>query len=441
MVNLCKKYLLTITLLCCLSSLKIQCCQSQIFDVFGKIDNSSSKFKSLCNLLINKANTIFIRVTDDVSHQGEHYDIYFNKDNDQMFSRICKYCSASILITVYFGPKKIRLTVGSDVDKRLSDYNKLVIMDSMKPYLKSNDYITAFISAINKINESVPNSYIVEHTQDNSNTSKGFSGFSIFLMLMICICCICCIVFYLKKNSSQEEIPNAIQHVPLVETQEEYQPIVIHNHMEKLLSIVKFRIRPVSPPIIQIEECPLCCELLNPNWEIDIRNNNSNSYFLIRKFTCGHHYHSQCLIKFNVNTCYMCEGNFIYCNVEPSFRYFNIVSEDNIFNLLKRFDQLYPKPALVQYKERYANDAMYVREVYPSYPTTFIWIETGGYHNNNYGYCNQGYNNNYEPPSVNSNPNYYTSTTGADYGNQGNIYEMQNVTSQGNYESNNDGDY
>lgn len=439
MVSLCKKYFTSLILiLCFFKGLRVESCQSQIYDSYGKIDMTNPKFTTLCNLLLNKSNTLFIRITDDVSHQGEHYDVYFNQDNDQMFTRICKYCSSSILLSVYFNPKKIRLTVGSEVDKRMNNSFKNSIMDVMKPHLKANDYNTAFILAINKINEKVPNSYVVEHVQE-THSRGGFSGLSIFIMLMICICCIGCIVCYIKK--SQEEITD-VQHVPLVESQDEYQPILIHNHMEKLLNIVKFRIRPVSPPIIQIDECTLCCELLNPNWEADYRNNNTNSYFLIRKFTCGHHYHSNCLTKFNVNSCFMCEGNFIFTNVDPSYRYFNIVNEDNIFCLLKRFDELYPKPSLIKYRERYTNDVHYVREVYPSYPTTFIWIETGGYHNNNYGYYNQGYNN-YDPPSVNPNQNYYTSTTGADYGNQvsSNTYEMQNVTSQANYDDDNRGDY
>eukprot|EP00340_Litonotus_pictus_P006686 CAMPEP_0170528080 /NCGR_PEP_ID=MMETSP0209-20121228/13575_1 /TAXON_ID=665100 ORGANISM="Litonotus pictus, Strain P1" /NCGR_SAMPLE_ID=MMETSP0209 /ASSEMBLY_ACC=CAM_ASM_000301 /LENGTH=316 /DNA_ID=CAMNT_0010819061 /DNA_START=392 /DNA_END=1342 /DNA_ORIENTATION=- len=305
----------------------------------------------------------------------------------------------------------------------------------MKGYLKNNLFEAAFFNATQQVLNKLPAVHYQPHNNEtnNRNNQGGSSFMTVFIIVLLAIgciaCCICCA--WVKRNEEEISLSQ-----PTDET--------VHIHMEKLLDIIKFKIKTVDPPITSIEQCVVCMEFLNPYWERDESTGNTNSNMFLTRFFCGHYYHATCLSRKNISDCLMCSGNQSQVSVEPSYRYFNTVSEDNIFSVIKNLDKIYPRYILNSYRENYKQDIVVVQEIYPSYnPGIIVWVDPmpidGGYYRND---CyNNNYNNNYYPPPESN--NYYTETTGGDYG--GNrSYEMQNTTSGGDYGGGNDntgGDY
>ena len=102
---------------------------------------------------------------------------------------------------------------------------------------------------------------------------------------------------------------------------------IIHMHLQRLLDIVKYKIKSNSCPIVQIEQCPICMELINPEYEIDEKRGSTNSNLYITKFNCNHYFHSACLSNKNVGICLFCNDITTQIPCESNFRYYNIVSE------------------------------------------------------------------------------------------------------------------
>lgn len=437
-------------------------CNGLIDDSFNKMSSSSTN--EICSKINGLQNRIMIRLTDDVSHQGFNYDSFYDLDSDKYFASKCPLnggnCRISTLISVYFYAQKIRITVGSDIDRMIPQLSRLTIIDKMKTHLQKNQFEVAFNVAVNEIKSKLP--AVSYHTNNKTeNHDQSLSGWGVFFIILLTLGCLACCIWCLWVKQKDEE--------RLLEQPSEQS---IHIHLERLLDIVKFKIKGLSPPITSIEQCVICMEFLNPYWERDTVSGATNSNIFLTRFNCGHYYHSACLNRKGIYDCLMCNEHQIQVPVEPSFRYYNTVTDDNIFNVIKNFDKIYPKPLLSSYKTNYKKDVVVIEEVYPSYcPGMIIWVDPmpmtlmgtyqpptvinqnyygdggGGYYNNNSNYNYGNNNNNYYTSTTGGdygqvNNNYMSSTSGADYG-VNNNYELQNMnsTSGGNDLKTEGGDY
>lgn len=398
----------------------------------------------ICNKINMSGSLLFIRLTDDAPHQGYSYDSIYDNDASKYLMSRCKSqrvdCSSSVLVSVYFASRKIRISVGDHVASYITHYHRLSIIDRMKGFLKMDDFGSAFNLATDEILKKLPkvihysnetkHVYHTPHAEGN-HSSGGF----VFFFILICLCCVGCCVYAICYQQKQE----AEEHMVVTDHS-------IHLHMEKLLDIVRYKIKTVDPPITNIEQCVICMEELNPYWERDMSQQNTNSSLFISRFACGHYYHTSCLARKSLVKCIMCTEEQGQTNVEPCYRYFNTVTEENILEVIKNFSLLYPRETLITYRDNYKQDVVVIQQVYPSYsPGVIVWVEHdhywgGGYnppmyHDNHYH--DYGYN------EYNNNTNVI-STSGGDYG-----QEMNTVSTTGggyggqemNTVSNTGGDY
>lgn len=395
-------------------------CSGLIEDTYNRM--ASFKLDPVCHTIMNRQERILVRLTDDVPHQGTSYDSLYDNDAVRYFNSKCALnggkCKITILISVYFQSRKIRITVGSELENLISHSNRLYIIDLMKSSLVNELYEEAFQTATSYLVKQLPTRTYVYNNVDNddrSHNSHGTSGGSVIFAILLVFCCFGGCFWYYWNNKKEEE--NLLDQ-PSDES--------IHIHMQKLLDINKYKIKTMSPPITSIEICVICMEHLNPFWERDMSSGNTNSNMFLSRFFCGHYYHSSCLSAKNIHTCLMCLETQSQVSVEPCFKYYNTVSEDNIFNVIKNFDRIYPRELLGTYRNNYKNDVVIIEEHYPHYcPGTVLWIEPypmtimGGYQP---PIVEQHYEGNtYYGNNVNDNNNYYVSNTGGDYGQPNNI--------------------
>lgn len=387
-------------------------CESIIIDRFNYL--SSHEVSSLCSRIKSKSKSydVYLRLIDDTSYQGLAYDSYYDTDNSNFLNLSCfriNRCSISMAITVYFKVRKIRITVGSEIDKVINTYSRLSIIEEMKSSLKSSNYYQAFEISLSSIERKIPSPTISYPSSSSSSSSHSFwYYFFLFIIFCLFILAIYHCFFHIKQEDNSNHHNNYNSSYNISNLTED----AIHLHMERLIDIVKFKVKTCSPPITQIEQCLICMDLLNPNYEKDEMTGMTNSNIFLVKFGCGHHFHSSCLASKSINYCVMCVEITVPIPVVPSFRYYNIVNEDNIFNVIRNFHLLYSKNSLKSYNKNYNQDMVVVREVYPSYtPGMFIWIENNNY--NSYG--GYGYDSSYTNTNQYIPPNQYNSTTGDDY--------------------------
>lgn len=410
-------------------------CENIILDRFNYL--SSHEVSSLCSRIKSKSKSydVYLRLIDDTPYQGVAYDSYYDNDNNNFFNNSCfrmNKCSISLAITVYFKARKIRITVGSEIDKVINTYSRLNIIEEMKTSLKSLNYYQAFDICLRSIERKIPSPTITYPSSSSSSSSSHSFWYYFFLLIIFCLFILA--IYHCFFHVKQEETHNNNYNYNSSYNISNLTEDAIHLHMERLIDIVKFKIKTCSPPITQIEQCLICMDLLNPNYEKDELTGMTNSNIFLVKFECGHHFHSSCLASKSINFCVMCVEITVPIPVVPSFRYYNIVSEDNIFNVIRNFHLFYSKNSLQTYNKNYNQDMVIVREVYPSYtPGMFIWIENNNYNGYDHGY-NHGYGG-YDNSNTNQYvpPNQYNSTTGGDYSSVDN----NNFTSGGNYEMKN----
>lgn len=372
-------------------------CGGKIEDPFLLLSDNYRRAQ-LCTMM-NKPELILIRLIDDVPHVGPNYDSIYDNNNEQFFNVKCQQlgqCRTSILITVFFQARKIRITTGSEINRVIPIYQRQVIINNMKPYLQNNNFFGAFEYAINTVVSQLP----AVHEYPHSSSSSGFGTFLyVLFIILIVLCCVYCLYYAMTQNSNNE----------ITEVTESE----IHDHFDKLMDLVKYKIRTSSPPMISIEQCLVCMKFLNPNWESELNSNESESHLNLKKFNCGHFFHKHCLENRGINKCLLCKDSTFEVPVEPCIRYYHPVSEDSIFNLINNFDLLYPRDTLKRYNTVYKQDVVVIQQTYPSYPF-ILWVEPTHY----YGYdscynVNQPYSNLHEDYSNN---NYTAQTMGGDYG-------------------------
>lgn len=392
-------------------------CNFLISDNYDLLDMKSP----LCDSLLNASETILVRIVDDVSYIGQDFEGLYDSDSDKYFSSKCantgkRSCRTTSLISIYFKPRKIRIVMGTEVANVINHYSRLSIINEMGTYLSKNDYTGAVIYAVNKIKSKLPSVHQEEHFSEKDHSSARIFIVVIVLVLLFSCCCL----YMCWKREKQEEIN--LQN-------NEYST---HLHFIKLMDLIKFKIKPSTPPIIGVQQCLICMDFLNPNWEHDEINKTTNSNLFLCRFECGHYYHISCLKE--LNFCYLCDSLQSQVVVEPYFTYNNVISEDQVFNLIKNFDKIYKKEVLQSYQKSYKNDVSLLSQSNNN-THTFVWIEPiylnpygggyggyGGY--SSYNQYNYYGGNNYNPPIYNetnnldNNSNYITSTTGGDYGGQ-----------------------
>lgn len=460
-------------------------CKKQIDDSYQKL--SEQQYGNICNQLSDIRENIYIRITDDAPHIGASFDVYYDNDSTIYFYSKCKllntnlsenlhninsnipnlnlinndskstdyntsevtqeeklkiienlkknnennYCDYTILISIYYSAKKLRLKLGSEIEKNdvITKTVKNNILNSMKSYLKEdpNNFYDSLMSAISDIKSKLPDSSIISNNSDNEdnnylnsfgyNSNVGKSG-TIFTLICL-FCCLGCIgwcTYGSKNNTNDNQVLNNMhidnsninsstnlvsdefktynnnfknnenvndinKNKDLLDIKEEY----IHSHIDKLISIVKYRIRDNSNSIIQLDQCSICLDYLNNEYDSNIfsgvadlnpiknlkifkkQTDNEINYSTKEKelkeknvnisgFTCSHYYHYSCLVTHNLNECLFCDNVYGYMQIETNFKYSNEINELNIFNVIKKLDKIYPKNTLIKYLHKYPKD-------------------------------------------------------------------------------------
>ncbi len=290
-------------------------CEDNIFDKDNLISNN--RRIELCSSIKEKEYSLYLRLIPNIkAYETSDYkanDYYYNSESEDFFDKICKNkCNNSVLITVYYKARKIRITTGSNQSSKVTHDIKDEIISTMGSYLVNNDFDNAFRVAVDKVikvNSSYFNSFTSSVTDDIfSLFDSAWIIFVIFFIIVILIC-----IFSVPKDQE------------------------IHNHicfLNNLLSTIQTN----SPRTSNIVKCTLCTKILNES---------------VVYFSCGHIYHQSCLstsvrIQNKIDSyCLMCDEPTGPITRDPFLN--QIVNERNISNILNNFDKLYDKNDLRAY--------------------------------------------------------------------------------------------
>ena len=439
-------------------------CEGHIYDVNERL--SETKLSEACNIAKNglkNGQLIIFRYQKNVEVKNNNIDSSCDKDNEEFRKAHCdKYCSDTIIISVFFEYKKIRITTGNNLTKKVDFQAKNKIIEALGKELKkgfpedgfnaaaklTSNYIANFIS---KPKTPLPHSTtkkVVKVYKNDQSSSFLPILISIIFLAVICVC----MYFIISKQQEAEVKISREAYQPVSNSDEKNESEKIHNHVNSLLNYIKDDIKKNTPPVTSIDKCIVCVNELNPNWKQEEANAIQHGFTTvvttsacnIERFSCGHFYHKKCLTDKKLNECIMCTCNVNRVEVFPSYKYYNTISEENVQNAIKNLDKMYKKDELKLYAQNYKQDVVVIKETCPTYVhtgPTMIWINepyhpsvhshttvTNNYYesgHNNGNFVEGNRNNNYDY-GTSSGGNYQEggiagSTTGGDYG--GNDYD------------------
>ena len=401
---------------------------------------SQSDITSLCSKITSDDRYVILftnkdRFADERSYSYNSEDFF---SNNCLSNKIdCKYDFA---ISVYLWGGKVIITAGSNSKNIVKQDQRMRIINNMIIYLKNGQYHTALLNALTELTKLYYQNGGRNTGTTRQNNSGGHSTFVIFFFILICLCCcICCYFIYKNQQKSNEELT----YTQIIENQKvgnfsggnSYdQSLKIHNHLVALEKIIE-EIKKSNPPIKETNQCLICMQaIINTIGAIETGNT---------RFACQHVYHTDCLSRYNLNSCLICNGITDNANVKiPNYHDSQVLSEEQIKNFIKNLQNIYPPKELRIYTQRYPqeynnfNDGLLMGMLatswcMPDRKSTRLNYGYGyGMGYNNYEYNN--YNNNYNPPQNfnDGNPNP-DSTVGGFQNNNTNI-EMTDLNNNGN---------
>ena len=450
---LCVIILILLTMDCTVNSRII--CEGHIYDTNNNL--KESRLTPACNLvkqaLQDRSHLILLRYQKNVNIIGS-IDNSCDLDNEAFRKQHCdKFCANSIVISVFYEYRKIRVTTGSNATTILDFNVKNNIIKALGGELVKGYYEDGFNLAVKIAVEAIED-YYYKYPSKNTNINHRESNSCFFptFVLIVILLIICCIIGYCITPVEKEEV-YIETNIPINQyesDQQRQESEIIHNHVNSLLNYIKDEIKHNTPPITSIDKCTICLTELNPYWKQEEAIAFSNHYTSIvttsicnlERFSCGHFYHKDCLIKKGLNECIMCTGPVNRIQIYPSYRYFNTITEENIQNAIKNLEKIYDQETMKLYAHHYKQDVVIIRETFPTYVhTPIIWIGdpfymppvyntvvcnnyydsgVGGEYNNGYGNTgnnwNTGNNENTGNNNWRNNNTYESTTTGGDYG-------------------------
>ena len=358
-------------------------------------------------ITIEEINTICSRIANN----DRFVVLFTNKDNFQnennyitwsesFFNSQCLYntinCKYDFGICIYLNKGKIIITSGTISKNVVNQSNRMEVINNMIVYLQSGDYFSAIINGIIQITD-----LFYENGGGNYKNQGGaepsYGGHStftfIFFLLILCCCCIGCYLLYKNTQKSNEELA----YEQIIENNDDNninndnnfnQSLIIHNHLTNLEKLIN-EIKQNDPPVKNIDICLICMQQIT---------NTDNT-----RFACQHVYHSNCLKKYNIDYCLMCPDDVNSKIIIKNYYDSQVINEQNIKNLIKNLQIIYPPQQLKIYSQTYPqeynnfNDGLMVGMLASTWfmPPVVVINNGPGYDNNNYQ-SQQNYNPNPE---------------------------------------------
>ena len=366
-------------------------------------------------LSVKEINSICTRMTTD----DRFVLLFTNKDNFQsensyvswsesFFSSQCLYnsvnCKYDFAICIYLHKGKIIITSGSIAKNVVTQSNRMNVINNMIIYLQSGDYFSAIENGIKQLSklfyENGGGNY--KNQGGNGNHSGGHSTFTfIFFLLILCCCCTGCYLLYKNQQKSNEELTytQIIENSNSGNDNSYNQALIIHNHLNSLEQMIN-EIQQNDPPIKNTNLCLICMQpIINTPGTLEVGNT---------RFACQHVYHSNCLNRYNINNCLMCPDDDNSRVIIKNYYDSQVVNEENIKNLIKNLERIYPPQQLKIYSQTYPqeynnfNEGLMVGMLASTWfmPPPVVVVNNGpGY---GYGYDNYGQQ---PPPMYSNDPN------------------------------------
>ena len=196
-------------------TMAIKYCDGRIIDIDYQLN--PNQMSTLCSQIRTDDRFLFNvqrRITGYPDETNQVYDINQNytKEANSIFSNNCNYfniCQSGYLISVFTNKKKIRITAGSGVSNVATTEIRDRVIDSMKPFLVSNDFYNAFLAAFQGLRGYKPITKITTTTTTTTrSTVHHGSGPSfwwiLFFIVIVCLICCCCYYSFVKEQEENK---------------------------------------------------------------------------------------------------------------------------------------------------------------------------------------------------------------------------------------------
>ena len=179
--------------------------------------------------------------------------------------------------------------------------------------------------------------------------------FYYFLIAILIVILLYFIYLYYKKRKNLKEFNEKCQkiienkHNSLMKDNNyiDYS-ITIHNHLNFLSNLIE-HIRKINSSLFESNICLICTQPI-------LYSEN------IYRFECQHFYHDECIIKYNISKCLMCEKipNIRIINNNSKFQ---LLTENNIKSFISNLNIIYPPKYLFEYSKNYFNEFKNFNEI------------------------------------------------------------------------------
>ena len=397
---------------------------------------SQEEINSLCSKITSDDRYVILLTNKDRFSDERTYS-YNSEDffsNNCLSNKIdCKYDFA---ISIYLWGGKVIITAGQTSKNIVKQDQRMRIINSMIIYLKNGEYYTALLNAMTDLTK-----LYYQNGGKTTNTyrsSSGNSTFVVFFFIIICLCCcICGYLIYQNQKKSSEELT----YTQIVDNNSNNfdQSLKIHNHLVALEKIIE-EIKRSNPPLKETNQCLICMQqIINTVGTSEIGNT---------RFACQHIYHTDCLSRYNLNSCLMCKDTTDNASSKiPNYHDSQVLYEEQVKNFIKNIQNIYPPKELRIYSQRYPqeynnfNDGLMLGILASSWcmPPPVMIINNNPYgYGYGMGYNEYGYNNyNPPPPNYDGNPNPDSAVGGF----QSNNIEMTEINNNNNNNNNGGGNF
>ena len=379
-------------------------CNNRIYS--DNIGLSIEDINYICTKITNDDRFVVLFTNqDDLGSENEYITW-----RENFFSSYCLYnsinCKYDFAICIYLNKGKVILTSGSISKTIVNQANRMNVINNMIIYLREGDYSTAIINAITEISKIFYQNGGGRYKNQGGTVvteSRGHSTFTfIFFLLILCCCCVGCYLLYKNQQKSNEELTytQIIENDGgnVVNYDNNYnQSLIIHNHLNFLEKMIS-EIQQNDPQIKNTNLCLICMQpIINTVGTIELGNT---------RFGCQHVYHSNCLKRYNINECLMCPEDVNSKVIIKNYYDSQVVNEENIKNLIKNLQRIYPPQQLKIYSQTYPqeynsfNDGLMVGLLASTWfaPPPVVIV------NNGPGYGYNGYDNYGQPSYGDPNP-------------------------------------
>lgn len=358
-------------------------CSNHIFEKESNM--SSNEINNLCKMIINDSRFIIKLDSSEFIDRK-----LYQRDSREFFISKCKelnLCYKGYGISLYHNNiRTLSISLGDLSSKQINQEQLDIIIAKSTRAIAIIDCITIAIREIEKIvpvqsDDMLPlrNDSLSER-EDNQYNGK-VNPIVILIIILIPFILIALLISLLFKYNSMDI--------------NDISPCVIHEYFTTLQVFYK-EINANKSKIITMNKCILCFKVISPHlqkvfYEMDeietedtqLRNTTiikpklkPNEMPLLKKrsldfsidnintrFSCGHVYHNECLLRIKRQQCLMCNDKKEHIAIANKINQ-QVIKESNIICLLYNFNQLYSQSELSRYNEVYSNELEEAKDLY-----------------------------------------------------------------------------